>query len=112
MSPALAQPTSNEIKREGLDSARRSGRTAHQQIKILHTLYWHAQGEGATRQQLAEGLSIPLSSICGRCNELDALGHIETIGTTGKPARQVLGITEAGIDWLMSQVTELGRPLA
>ncbi len=108
---ALMQPTSNEIKREGLDHARRSGRTAHQQIKILCALYWHAQGAGETRQQLAEELGIPLSSICGRCKELDALGHIEPIGTVGKPARQVLGITEAGIDWLSAELDATGRAL-
>jgi len=97
---ALAQPTSNEIKREGLDDVRGSGRAGHQQSKILHTLYWHARGEGATRQALAEALEIPLSSICGRCTELLALQLIEPIGTEGKPARQVLGITEKGIDQL------------
>lgn len=102
MTATLAQPTSNEIKREALADVRRSGRTAHQQIRILRALYWHAQGEGATRQQLAEGLGLALSSVCGRCKELDDLGHIEPIGTVGKPARQVLGITEQGIDYLLA----------
>jgi len=104
MSTSLAQPTSNEVKREGLTDARRSGRTARQQLKILHTLFWHAMGEGATRQQLAEALEIPLSSICGRCSELLDLDLIEPIGTEGKPARQVLGITVKGIDRLMERV--------
>ncbi|SDO71801.1 hypothetical protein SAMN04487957_110112 [Halomonas shengliensis] len=100
---ALAQPTSNEIKREGLADVRRSGRTARQQLKILHTLFWHAVGEGATRQQLAEALEIPLSSICGRCSELLDLDLIEPIGTQGKPARQVLAISDKGSAWLVAQ---------
>ncbi len=102
---ALMQPTSNEIKREGLDDARRSGRTAHQQIKILRALYWCGKGQGWTRQDLTDGLGIALSSVCGRCKELSDLGFIEPIGTTGKPARQVLGITESGIDHLLPLLT-------
>ncbi|MDI5890630.1 hypothetical protein [Halomonas rhizosphaerae] len=102
---ALAQPTSNEIKREGLDHARRSGRTAHQQIRILRTLYWQTIGEGATRQDLAEALELALSSVCGRCAELADLELIAPIGTVGKPARQVLGITDKGIDHLLALTT-------
>ena len=102
MPTAVMQPTSNEVKREGLDDARRSGRTALQQLKILHTLYWHARGEGATRQSLAAALELPLSSVCGRCRELLDLDLIEPIGTEGRPARQVLGITESGMDHLLA----------
>ncbi|APC45914.1 hypothetical protein QHH_02 [Halomonas phage QHHSV-1] len=97
---ALAQPTSNEVKREGLDDVRRSGRSAHQQIRILRSLYWCAEGQGWTRQDLAEGLGIPLSSICGRCSELLDMRFIEPIDTVGKPARQILGITKRGLDYL------------
>lgn len=102
---ALAQPTSAEIKREGLDHARRSGRTARQQIAILRCLYWLAEGQGSTRQDMAEGLGLALSSVCGRCSELADLELIAPIGTVGKPSRQVLGITDKGIDWLLSVMT-------
>lgn len=98
---ALAQPTSNEVKREGWDDVRKSGRAAHQQLAILGRLYWICEGWGETRQQMADGLGIALSSVCGRCSELLALGYIEPIGTVGKPARQVLGITDKGIDHLL-----------
>ncbi len=99
---ALAQPTSNEIKREGLDHARRSGRTAVQQQRILRHLYWLAKGQGSTRQDMADAMGLALSSVCGRCSELADLELIAPIGTVGKPARQVLGITEKGIDWLLA----------
>lgn len=104
MATALAQPTSNEVKREGLDTARRSGRTARQQLAILKALFWYGAGHGASRQTLAAQLEIPLSSICGRCSELLDLQLVETIGTEGKPARQLLGITAKGIDRLAAQV--------
>ncbi|MCL7938805.1 hypothetical protein M8009_00615 [Halomonas sp. ATCH28] len=99
---ALAQPTSNEVKREGLDHARRAGRTALQQGRILRHLYWLAEGQGSTRQDMAEALGLALSSVCGRCAELADLELIAPIGTVGKPARQVLGITEKGIDHLLA----------
>ena len=106
---AVMQPTSNEVKREGLDDVLRSGRAKGQQGMILHTLYWHAQGEGATRQELAEALEIPLSSICGRYKELLDLELIAPIGTRGKPARQLLAITEKGMDQLAAQAAPAGE---
>ncbi|MDT0499689.1 MULTISPECIES: hypothetical protein [unclassified Halomonas] len=102
MSTALMQPTSNEIKHGALMHACRTGRTSRQQLAILRRLYWHGAGQGETRQALAEALQIPLSSICGRCSELADLDLIAPIGTEGKPARQVLGITAKGIRWLQA----------
>lgn len=99
---ALMQPTGREVSREGLDDVRRSGRAGRQQMAILRHLYWLAEGQGRTRQDMAEALSLALSSVCGRCAELADLGLIAPIGTVGKPARQVLGITEKGVDWLLA----------
>lgn len=101
MSTTLMQPTSNEIKHGALMHARRTGRTSRQQQAILCSLWW-AKGLGRTRQELAAELGIALSSVCGRCSELADLDLIEPIDTTGKPARQVLGITEKGVRWLQA----------
>ena len=98
----VMEPTSNEVKREGLDHARRSGRTSLQQGRILRALYWLGADQGRTRQDLAEELGLALSSVCGRCAELADLDLIAPIGTVGKPVRQVLGITEKGIQWLLA----------
>ncbi|MCK2183534.1 hypothetical protein [Halomonas getboli] len=105
---ALMQPTGNEVSREGLDDVRRSGRSARQQVRIMAALYWCAKGEGWTRQELAELPGIPLSSVCPRCHELLALQLIDVIGTVGKPARQVLGITDKGVDWLLALASDEG----
>ena len=99
---AAMQPTGTEVKREGLDQIRRSGKGAVQQGRVLRCLYWQAMGQGMTRNTLATLLEMPLSSVCGRCKELLDLDFIEPIGSEGKPARQVLGITEKGMDHLQS----------
>jgi hypothetical protein len=97
---ALMQPTSNEVKREGLDDVRRSGRSAHQQQAILGAIRWHGPG---TRQQLAEATGLALTSVCGRCHELLAVGRLEVVGTQGKPARQVLDLTAKAVAELAAQ---------
>lgn len=99
---AVMQPTGREVSREGLDDVRRSGKGAVQQGRVLRCLYWQALGQGMTRNALAEMLEMPLSSVCGRCKELLDLDFIEPIGTEGRPARQVLAITEKGMDHLQS----------
>ncbi len=101
----LAQPTSNEIKREALADVRRSGRGAVQQGLILAFLYNRAalhDGAGATRHDIAESLELALSSVCGRCTELLDLELVEPRGTVGKPARQLLTLTDQGMAHLLA----------
>ncbi len=105
MATALMQPTGTEVKREGLDDVRRSGRSAVQQDLILAYLYNHAtlnDGTGATRHEIAESLGLQLSSVCGRARELLDLDLIEPRGTVGKPARQCLVITAKGMAHLLA----------
>ncbi|SFU86327.1 helix-turn-helix domain-containing protein [Halomonas korlensis] len=86
---AVMQPTSNEVKREGFDEVRRSGRASAQQQRVLDVL---RQLGPATRQQLADYSGLSLQTICPRCHELLALGLIDVVGTVGKPAKQVLAL--------------------
>ncbi|WFM72934.1 hypothetical protein [Halomonas sp. CKK8] len=91
---SLAQPTSNEIKREGLDDVRRSGRAVRQKLAILADL--RANGP-STRHEIYERTGIPLASVCGRCNALLDASRLEVVGTVGKPARQVLDLSPAEV---------------
>ena len=88
---AVMQPTGQEVSREGYDDVRRSGRAGRQQQLVMRTLYIYGP---STRQDLAERTGLALASICPRCHELMDAGHVEVVGTVGKPARQQLGLSD------------------
>lgn len=88
---AVMQPKGNEVSREAYDDVTRSGRANAQQQRVMDALV--AIGP-STRQQLADYTGLRLQTICPRCKELLDAKALEVVGTVGKPASQVLGLSE------------------
>jgi len=88
---AVMQPTGREVSREAYDDVTRSGRANAQQQRVIDALV--AIGP-STRQQLADYTGLRLQTICPRCKELLDAALIDVVGTVGKPASQVLGMSE------------------
>jgi len=89
--PAVMQPTGNEVSREAYDDVTRSGRANAQQQRVIDALGVIGP---STRQQLADHTGLRLQTICPRCRELLDADLIEVVDTVGKPASQVLGLSE------------------
>ncbi|MBB3142213.1 hypothetical protein [Halomonas organivorans] len=88
---AVMQPSGNEVSREAYDDVRRSGRANQQHKLVLEALRQHGP---STRHDLVERTGLGLQTVCPRCHELLDRGEIEVVGTAGRPARQVLALTE------------------
>jgi hypothetical protein len=54
---------------------RDSGRLGEQQRRLM--LWFHQHGGAHTRAELSQATGLRLSSVCGRVNELVALGYLE-----------------------------------
>ncbi len=71
---------------------RDSGKLGEQQRRVM--LFFHMRGGEHTRSELAEKIPMRLSSVCGRVNELIALGYLDEAArrqcrVTGKSAHPV-----------------------
>ncbi|WP_447896024.1 hypothetical protein [Vreelandella sp. GE22] len=101
--PAVMQPTGREVSAEAFRDHLKSGKVSEYQRRVLKALALRRM----TRNQLADWLDRPLSSICGRCTELLNADLVTVIGTTrDKPARQLLALTDNGR--VLAQSEEVG----
>lgn len=93
---AQFQPSGNEVKAAAFHEKRRSGSMAYSRAAVF---IWLAEHAPATRNDVADALGMPLSSVCGRCRELYDMGYIEPVGTVrveGGHARQQMDLTAEG----------------
>lgn len=101
------QPSGAEVKRAALMESHRAGRIGRSRRLVLSAL---AQQAPLTRNQVADRVSLPLSSVCGRSRALLDQGYIDVAGTTqDRPARQLLALTDKGFDALAQMRNEEQR---
>lgn len=99
---AQFQPSGEEVKAAAFNECRRAGQIGRSRRLVLSALALHAP---ATRNQLSDHASLPLSSVCGRCKELLDQGYIDVAGTTAdRPARQMLELSADGVDAVAQMV--------
>ena len=103
--PIVTTESPNEIKRHNLnehqcrESQRRSKRQATQADRVL--VYLANSDLPLTRNQIAKGLNLSVSSVCGRVSTLFSDGLVDPIGTAECPVTKstahVLACTESGL---------------
>lgn len=81
-----------DTSRSAYREHRASGELGTQQRKLM--LFFHGRGGEHTRSELAQSTGMRLSSVCGRVNELVAMGYLEdaprrACRVTGKSAHPV-----------------------
>lgn len=104
---AQFQPSGNAVKQAAFSQHRRSGKLSRSRTVVMTALL---QAGPATRQQLAERVKLPVSSVCGRCRELLDMGYIEVAGLSAdSPARQVLALTTEGVDAMNAMTNDEKR---
>lgn len=101
---AQFQPSGNAVKQAAFSQHRRSGKLSRSRTVVMTALL---QAGAATRQQLAERVKLPVSSVCGRCKELLDMGYLDVAGLSAdSPARQMLALTHEGVDALNAMADE------